>query len=92
MDIPIIPANFHVREIDMTRDMSPRKLELVPLQYDSAIIGEEGRMVSKLLTQLRQVQKAVQPDLEVLKKRIINGTYNPSSEDIARAILFGPPK
>ena len=92
MNIPFIPNNHIIRETDVSREKPIRKISGATNNIDQATIGEESKTVSRLLNQLRNIQRSVQPDLKTLKQRILAGTYNPSPEDIARAILFGPPR
>jgi len=63
-----------------------------PNYEDSISICEEGRVASRLLFELKKIQNNENPTLEDLKQRIQNGTYEVSSEEIAKSILYGPPK
>jgi anti-sigma28 factor (negative regulator of flagellin synthesis) len=87
-----IPHISIAREIENNRSSLPTKTTAAPNYEDSVSICEEGRAVSKLTLELKKIQNIKDPSLEDLKQRIANGTYDVSSEDIAKAILYGPPE
>jgi anti-sigma28 factor (negative regulator of flagellin synthesis) len=87
-----IPHISLAREIDSSRGTIQAKGALAPNYEDSVSICEEGRAVSKLLVEMNKLQKKENPSIEELKQKVHDGTYDVSSEEIAKAILYGPPK
>lgn len=92
MNIPNIPNNHTIHKSDSTKDTVHRKTNPVSDKRDVAEIGEESRILAKLKAQLKQLQNNVNPELEKLQHKIMMGTYSVSSEQIARAVLYGSPK
>lgn len=54
---------------------------------DKLEFSNRGTEVGKLVDQLKGMSQSRQEKIEALREQISSGTYNPSSEDIADAIL-----
>lgn len=92
MFIAEIPHISLARETESARGICPNKGISGPNYEDSVSICEEGRVLSRLTLELKKIQSKENPSLEELKQKILNGTYDVPSEEIAKAILYGPPK
>jgi anti-sigma28 factor (negative regulator of flagellin synthesis) len=92
MNIPMIPKNYSIRDTEPLRESASGKVPGSVSAQDKVSIGEESRIVSRLISRLKEIQNAERPDLESLKNQIDSGEYKPSAVDIAKAILFGSPK
>lgn len=92
MNIPMIPKNHSIRDSEPSREVASGKPSSLLNAQDQVSIGEESKIVSRLISRLKEIQNAERPDLESLKDQIESGEYKPSAIEIARAILFGPPK
>lgn len=88
----MIPKNPLIRETEQSRDVTRSKSSNVKSAKDTVSIGEESKIVSRLISRLKEIQNAERPDLESLKDDVKAGLYKPSPADVAHAILFGPPK
>ncbi len=92
MNIPMIPKNHSIRDTEPSSEPASGKVSDSVDAQDKVSIGEESRVVSRLVSRLKEIQNVERPDLESLKNQIESGDYKPSAIEIARAILFGPPK
>jgi anti-sigma28 factor (negative regulator of flagellin synthesis) len=92
MNIPMIPKNHSIRDTEPSREVASGTAADPVNAQDKVSIGEESRIVSRLVSRLKEIQNAERPDLESLKNQIKSGEYKPSAIEIARAILFGPPR
>lgn len=87
MNIPIIPKNPNIRETEPSRDTAVKKTLAPRCTEDKVSIGEDSKLASRLIDKLKATQTSPKNDIEELKKQVSEGTYNPSSNDIAKAIL-----
>ena len=92
MNIPIIPKNINIRETELSRDTKTKKSPETFTTKDKVSIGADSKLASRLVEKLKKTQTTEKTGIEELKKQIDAGTYNPSSNDIAKAILSKIPE
>ncbi len=62
MNIPMIPKNLPIRETEQSREVSQNKSMSRENMKDTVSIGEESKVVSRLLSQLKELQNTKRPD------------------------------
>jgi len=90
--IPEIPNINHIRETESNKETTRIKSQISISISDNVTIDEESRFVARLIDHLKKLQLNRDSSIDELKQKIQNGEYNPSSEEIAKAILYGPPR
>jgi len=88
--IPEIPNINHIRETESNKETTRAKSQISISISDNVTIDEESRFVARLIDQLKKLQLNRDSSIDELKQKIQNGEYNPPSEEIAKAILYGP--
>ena len=92
MNIPMIPKNLQVSETEQSCNVSQSKSSSKQIAKDTVSIDNDSRILSRLISRLKEIQNTELTDIESIKTEIESDLYKPTPADIAHAILYGPPK